>query len=140
MKINVLERDGTRYAIYIPSDAWKKGLNFYSDEKDFVQVGIWGYDKGKFLQPHIHNEVKREVTRTQEVIFLRKGKIKAYIFDKNENLIETLELKEGDILILLDGGHGYKILEDNTFVLEVKNGPYFGPEVDRKRIKMEKFK
>jgi hypothetical protein len=35
---------------------------------------------------------------------------------------------------LLRGGHGYEILEDGTQVLEVKNGPYLGPDVDRRRL------
>ena len=37
--------------------------------------------------------------------------------------------------MLLRGGHGYEILEDGTQVLEVKNGPYLGPDVDRRRLK-----
>jgi hypothetical protein len=41
---------------------------------------------------------------------------------------------EGDILILLQGGHGYEILEDGTQVLEVKNGPYIGADLDRRRF------
>jgi len=39
-----------------------------------------------------------------------------------------------ETLILLKGGHGYEILEDGTRVLEVKNGPYPGAEVDRRRL------
>jgi hypothetical protein len=42
---------------------------------------------------------------------------------------------QGDVLALFNGGHGYEVLEDNTRVLEVKNGPYLGPEVDRRKIK-----
>ena len=41
---------------------------------------------------------------------------------------------EGDILILLTGGHGYEILTEGTQVLEVKNGPYVGAEADRRRL------
>jgi hypothetical protein len=37
-------------------------------------------------------------------------------------------------MVLLAGGHGYEILEDNTKILEVKNGPYLGASEDRKRI------
>ena len=35
---------------------------------------------------------------------------------------------------MLRGAHGYDILENGTQVLEVKNGPYVGAELDRKRI------
>ena len=133
----VITSKGERLAIYIPS-SWEKGLNFFSEEDDFLQVGVWGYEKGIKLQPHIHNEVKREAVRTQEVIFVRSGRVAATILDEEGNFTERLELGAGDTLVLLKGGHGYEILEDNTRVLEVKNGPYPGAEVDRRRLEWPK--
>ena len=122
-------------ARHIPADAaWKEGLNFYSQDNEFIQVGIWGYSDGKELKTHIHNEVKREVLWTQEVLFVRKGRIRANIFDTAENKISEIEVNSGDIIILLRGGHGYEVLEDGTQVLEIKNGPYLGPEIDRRRL------
>ena len=35
--------------------------------------------------------------------------------------------------IQIYGVHEYEILEE-ALVIETKNGPYFGPEIDRKRI------
>jgi hypothetical protein len=122
-------------ARHIPaSAAWKDGLNFFSQDEDFIQVGIWGYDEGKELKAHIHNEVKREVLWTQEVLFVRCGKLRANIYDTNENKVAELEVNAGDVIILLLGGHGYDILQDGTQVLEIKNGPYLGPEIDRRRL------
>lgn len=122
-------------ARYIPVDtAWKAGLTFFSKDDDFIQVGVWGYSKGKKLQAHIHNEVSRNVLWTQEVIFVRKGKIQSNIFDTKGKKVAELNVGEGDIIMLLRGGHGYDILEDETEVLEVKNGPYVGADLDRRRI------
>ena len=129
----VIEAKGERLAIYIPSSQGK-GLNFFSKDEDSIQVGMWGYDKGMMLQPHIHNEVRREVLKTQEVIFVRGGSIAASIFDEEGHFVDRVKLGSGDTLILLKGGHGYEILEDDTHVLEIKNGPYLGAEVDRRRI------
>jgi len=134
-KEEIVESNGERLAVYFPSSSWEKGVTFLTGNEDSIQVGIWGYDGGVKLQPHIHNEIKREVSRTQEVVFVKSGRVAAYIFDKEERLVKKIELNPGDILILLGGGHGYQILEDNTYVLEVKNGPYLGAEVDRRRIK-----
>ncbi len=134
----VIESKGERLAIYIPSSSWGEGLSFFSEEDDFLQIGFWGYDKGIRLQPHIHNEVKREVVRTQEVISVRSGRVAATILDEEGDFVERLELGAGDTLVLLKGGHGYEILEDNTRVLEVKNGPYPGAEVDRRRLEWPK--
>lgn len=133
-KVEIVESNGERLAIYFPSSSWGKGLTFLTDDRDSIQVGIWGYDGGLKLQPHIHNETKRKVSRTQEAIFVKSGRVAAYIFDEEENLVRRLELNSGDILILLKGGHGYEILENDTYVLEVKNGPYPGADVDRRRI------
>ena len=122
-------------ARHIPaSAAWKNGLNFFSQDEDFIQVGIWGYGTGKELKAHIHNEVKREVLWTQEVLFVRSGMLRANIFDTNENKVTELNVSAGDVIILLRGGHGYDILEDGTQVLEIKNGPYVGPDMDRRRL------
>ena len=131
----VIEANGKRLAIYLPSSSWEKGLTFLTEDEDFIQAGVWEYDKGVKLQPHIHNEVKREISRTQEVIFVKSGKLRAHIYTEDEKLVKTFELSLGDVLILLSGGHGYEILESGTQVLEIKNGPYPGPEVDRRRIK-----
>ena len=46
-------------------------------------------------------------------------------------------LSAGDIdeaMALLRHGHGYEILENDTRVLEIKNGPYPGAERDRVRF------
>lgn len=122
-------------ARHIPSSAaWNEGLSFFSQDNEYIQVGVWGYSAGKELKAHIHNEVTREVLWTQEVIFVRTGKIRANIYDTSEAKVAELIVGAGDIIILLRGGHGYDIIEDGTQVLEVKNGPYVGPDLDRRRL------
>ena len=129
-----IESDGLLLAKYIPGDSWKEGLSFYSDDKDFIQVGTWKYGEGKNLLAHKHNIVPRNADITQEVIYVKKGKLLAKIYDLNNVFLEELEMRSGDCMIMLRGGHSYTILEDDTEVLEVKNGPYFGAEIDRVRF------
>ena len=62
------------------------------------------------------------------------GSIRATIYGDNRKQIRQLEVFSGDVLILISGGHGYEILEDDTHVLEIKNGPYLGAEIDRTRF------
>jgi len=127
--------DGVVLARHVPAaEAWKDGLQFFSKDEEYVQFGTWGYNKDKNLLAHIHNEVKREVLWTQEVIYVRRGKIRAHIYNSKEVKIRDIDVNEGDIIVLLRGGHGYTVLEDGTQVLEVKNGPYVGPDRDRRRI------
>ncbi|MFG6360655.1 hypothetical protein JBF11_02235 [Taurinivorans muris] len=122
------------FAKHITAEDWEAGLKFYSADDDFIQVGSWNYDKGKELLAHTHNTVERIVQRTQEVLYIRKGRIKADIYDFEDKKIAEFEAAEGDVVVLLWGGHGYSVLEDNTQVLEVKTGPYVGAELDRRRI------
>ena len=134
MAVKEIKKNDKVLARHIPTEDWSDGLSFYSEDEEFIQVGAWGYDTGKELFAHIHNEVERKVYWTQEVLYIRKGSINAKIYDLDENLVDEIVAKEGDTLILLRGGHGYTILEDGTQVLEVKNGPYVGADKDRRRI------
>jgi hypothetical protein len=86
------------------------------------------------LLAHSHNEVSRTVLWTQEVLYVRKGRLLAEIFDANDKKVAQVQVTAGDILVLLRGGHGYEILEDGTEVLEIKNGPYVGANSDRRRL------
>ena len=121
-------------ATVIRSTDWEEGLSFVSPAEDYQQVGIWGYNKGQQLASHIHLIEPRQVLRTQEVIFIKSGRLRADIYTEKKEFLKSVELEKGDTIILLNGGHGYEILEDNTKVLEVKNGPYIGAEKDRERI------
>ena len=132
---DITDKEGRVLARHITSSQWEeKGLSFYSQESDFIQVGTWNYDHGKELLAHAHNYVDRSINLTQEVLYIRKGAIRVRVYDRESQLICDRVAKAGDVMILLFGGHGYDILEDDTQVLEVKNGPYLGAEIDRERI------
>ena len=133
MEVREIKDNNTRLAIYI-GRKWEEGLHFFSDDNDFQQVGVWCYNKGKRLLPHKHIKAERKIDRTQEVLFIRNGKIRVEIYGLNDTPVENLILEKNDTMIFLAGGHGYEILENDTPVLEVKNGPYLGPEKDRVRI------
>ena len=134
MKTEKIKDGDLTLAIIIKHADWKEGLNFVSSDEDYQQVGIWGYNKGQKLAPHIHLTAPRQILRTQEVIFVKDGRIRADIYTEQKNFLKSVELEAGDAIILLNGGHGYEILSDNTKVLEVKNGPYVGADKDRERF------
>jgi hypothetical protein len=129
-------KDGdTVLARHIPAaEAWDKPLQFFSEDADFIQAGTWSYDAGKELLAHTHNVVPRSFDWTQEVLFIWKGSIRATVYDTQLNKVAEFVANEGDVVIMLAGGHGYDILEDKTRVLEVKNGPYVGATADRVRL------
>lgn len=122
-------------ARHIPAGAHKDGLNFFSRDEEFVQVGSWyKYPEGKYLNKHFHNELERINTITQEVFFVVNGKLKTAMYNKDLEFVEELTLNKGDILIFFEGGHDFTILEDDTTVYEVKNGPYLGADKDKTKF------
>ena len=49
----------------------------------------------------------------------------------NQDYLDEYELNEGDLAVFVYGGHGYEILEDDTKIIETKNGPFTGVENDK---------
>lgn len=127
-----IKKDGVVLARQIFPEDMKVGLNFYSADEEYIQVGVWGhYEKGKYLQNHLHNSFPRETNRTYEAVYLISGSMSADIYDLQKNYVETLTIKQGEVLILLESGHGYTITSEDTTVLEVKNGPFLGKNKDK---------
>jgi hypothetical protein len=67
-------------------------------------------------------------------VFIKQGRIRANVYTEKRVFLKSIELQSGDLMVMLKGGHGYDILEDDTQVLEVKNGPFMGIEKDRERF------
>lgn len=114
----------------------KDGLSFFSKDDEYIQVGSWKYHKDKNLLPHYHNQFAREIDRTYEVLIILNGRLEVSIYTLAQELFSKFIVGAGEILVLLESCHGYKILDDNTTVIEVKNGPYFGADIDRTRIEV----
>ena len=71
---------------------------------------------------------------TQEVWVALKGKLKSTLYDFDDKLLEEIILEGGDCIAFFRGGHELKVLEDNTYFYEIKNGPYHGISQDKKKI------
>ena len=132
-RIEYRDAAGTLLAYKIPADP-APGLTPYSDDADFIQALHWHYDSGKRLQSHEHLCVPRTATYTQEVIVVLRGRVRTTVYDAAHRVVATVEVGPGEAMALLRHGHGYEILEDDTRVLEIKNGPYPGAEADRVRF------
>ena len=132
----IFSTTGQLIARFVKSESlWvNPGLAFWSSESEFIQVGTWAHPEGTKLPAHIHNVFPREALRTQEAVYVVQGFLQARLFDDDAELITEIAMKAGDLLVCLTGGHGYSITEPGTRVLEIKNGPYSGPDLDRRRL------
>jgi hypothetical protein len=119
-------------AIIIKSDYKKSGIEFFTDDNDSQQLGYMNRPEGYEIKPHRHNLVPREVHLTQEVLFIKSGKVRVDFYDNDQVYLESRILFAGDVILLSDGGHGFKMLEPSE-IIEVKQGPYCG-EMDKVRF------
>lgn len=134
MKKKEIIKNAALYGLIVYGDQIDNGLRFYTGDESFIQVASWNYQKDKILGPHGHLKCERKSDLTQEFVYVKKGSMEATIYDNNDKVIANEILREGDFIILFAGGHRFKILEDNTEVLEAKNGPYPGLEKDKRVI------
>jgi cupin fold WbuC family metalloprotein len=102
-----------------------------SPEDEFIQVSARKFDKLITVAPHKHLKIDRRSDITQETWIIIEGKVKAEIFDINDKLQNKEILSSGDCIVLFRGGHSLKVLEKNTIMYEIKNGPYFGKINDK---------
>ena len=89
------------------------------------QVGFVVYPAGGEIAPHRHRALERHLTGTSEVLVVKKGHCFLDIYNDAGDLIATRELQTGDVMLMVGGGHGFRMLKD-TVLLEIKQGPYTG--------------
>lgn len=132
--MEIVKHDGKIISIIYRDSDWVDGLNFITPDDLFIQVGSWYYPKGKKLASHIHKSFPRTAQRTQEMTYVKRGSMRVLLYDEKKNYLQDYILNEGDLAVFAYGGHGYEILEDNTQIVEAKNGPFTGPENDKEKF------
>lgn len=90
-----------------------------------LQIGFVVTAKDSEIPAHLHRPVERRVVGTPEVLMVKRGRCSVDIFSEERDLVATHELRTGDVILMIEGGHGFRMLEATTF-LEVKQGPYGG--------------
>jgi len=134
MKQEVVKDKNKILVLILRNGDFPEGLNFYTKNKDFIQLATWRYDGGKKTSAHSHKTVKRIAFLTQEVVYIKRGKVSMNIYKGKGQKIKKVILKKGDIAIVFGGGHSFEVLEKNTQAIEIKNGPYPGIKKDKKEI------
>jgi len=114
-------------AIIVRKEFNNEGINFFTPNEYSQQLAFMNHPSGKEIQPHIHKKVHREVHYTQETLFIRKGKLQVDFYSDDQKYLDSRILKSGDVILLIKGGHGFKVLDDLE-MFEVKQGPYAGDE------------
>ena len=123
--VEKIEFEQVLIAYIIRADKLPEKTEFITPDEVKQQVGFIVYPKGGEIPRHIHLPIERHLTGTSEVLLLRKGKAEVDFYTQEKEFICTRTLEEGDLLLLVNGGHGFRCLEDTVF-MEIKQGPYTG--------------
>lgn len=123
--IESLIHNGITLAFIIRADYHADGVNFFTPDSYSQQVAYMNHKAGHKIDAHTHNPLKREVEFTQEVLVIRKGRLRADFYTDTHEYIESRILGAGDVILLVSGGHGFEVLEDLEMI-EIKQGPYAG--------------
>lgn len=94
------------------------------------QVGYIVYKKNEEIQRHFHRPIRRELVGTTEVLYVMSGRC-IIDFYSGDGLITSREMTAGNLIVIVAGAHGLRMLEDTT-LLEIKQGPYPGPSEKEK--------
>jgi hypothetical protein len=118
---------GRPLAYIIRAEVAPQVTTFLTPPEFKQQVGFVVYPKGGEVARHTHLPLERHLVGTSEVIVMRSGRCELDIYDDDHTLVATRTLNPGDVMLMVGGGHGFRMLED-TVLLEVKQGPYTGRE------------
>lgn len=110
-----------------------EGIEFLTPDEYSQQLAYMHHPAGKIIAAHIHKEVHRSIYLTQEVLILKKGKLRVDFYNDKQKYLESRLLEAGDIILLVSGGHGFEVVEEVEMV-EVKQGPYAG---DNDKVRFE---
>lgn len=131
-RLQIIKKKDVLLAIIIRNDYECNGVDFITPEEYSQQLAYMHHPTGKVIDAHVHNIVHRNVVYTQEVLFIKKGKLRVDFYDDYKDYLESHILEAGDAILLASGGHGFKVLEE-VEMIEVKQGPYSG-DMDKLRF------
>lgn len=132
MMIEEIRNGEELLAIIIRQDHDKEGIQFLTPGDFSQQLAYMHHPAGHVIAPHFHNRVVRTIHYTQEVLVIKKGKLRVDFYNENKVHTKSTILSDGDIILLCSGGHGFEVLEEVSMV-EIKQGPYVG-ENDKVRF------
>ena len=105
-----------------------------SRDESSLQVSLRNLSSGIVVSRHSHKQFERTYEIPNESWLIFRGKVKAILYDVNDELIDELTLSNGDLAVFYNGGHSLEVVDDNTIFLEHKSGPYFGVENDKRNF------
>ena len=130
--VELIEHEQKAYALIVRANAASdEKYNFLTDSRSPLQLGMNFYRRGDSVKAHYHLPRHLETEQIQEFVLIGHGRARLTLYDAaDQTPFTTLSLESGDMVLLLSGGHGLEIEED-TKIIEIKQGPYDGKSKDK---------
>lgn len=128
----IIQKSGYLFALIVSHRYDKPGISFFTPNDLSQQLAYMRHPAGKTIDAHIHKPVARNVHYTQETLLIKRGKLRVDFYDETHAYFESRILEAGDVILLVQGGHGFEVLEELE-MFEVKQGPYTGDQ-DKQRF------
>jgi hypothetical protein len=116
---------GQHIATIIRRDYLPTKTTFVTPDSYYQQGGFVVYPAGGEVPRHMHLPLQRHLVGTPETLIIRKGVVEADLYAMDKSFLSTVVLNEGDMILLVSGGHCFRFRED-AVLFEIKQGPYTG--------------
>ncbi len=107
----------------IESPRLRMNYNFHQNESDPVNRLLNAMHPGTYFRPHRHLNPNKD-----ESFLVLRGRLMAFLFDEEGNVTDKIEINPlrgvYGMEIPANIWHTFIVLEPNTVVYEVKEGPY----------------
>jgi len=136
MSAEVVEHEGTTYAEIIRADVTVRSTTFFSPPESSFQFGLLAHGAGYREAPHFHKATERRIEDLQQMFMVQRGVVDVELYSDAGRLFRVIRLGAGDAIVLIHGVHAIHVIEDFQ-ALSVKQGPFFGDEVDKVEVVVE---
>jgi quercetin dioxygenase-like cupin family protein len=121
--VEIISADGHPLTYIIRGGHLPDRTTFLTPPEFKQQVGYVAYPAGGVIARHMHLPIHRQLIGTSEVLVVLKGHAWIDVYGDAHELVASRELHTGDVMLMVGGGHGFRVIEDTVF-LEIKQGPY----------------
>jgi len=125
-ELEIKSQDNKLLAKVFPSRMFVNELRFLTPPEYPLQIGLIQPKETREVKAHKHVNTPDDMKfncQMQEFIYVIEGEVEAIIYDDNFKDICTIDLKKGDSILQIAGGHSFKI-KKGARLLEVKQGKY----------------
>jgi hypothetical protein len=123
--LEIITANGQVLCYVIPKSTQPEKTTFVTPPDGKQQVGFIVYSKGGVIARHIHKPLERHIIGMAEVVIVRSGHCQIEVYDESLSLVATRDLYQGDVVLMVGGGHGFQVKEDTVLAWMIKRSSEF---------------